>query len=856
MESFIEIRGARENNLKGLSLKIPKNKLVVLTGVSGSGKSTLAFDTLQKECQRQYMASLGMVTDFLTRPKVESITGLSPSISIDQYLTNRNPRSTVGTVTEVFTYLRLLYARLGERPCPKCGATIRPSFENGSDTSADLWDSEEELPAGNDQEESDGANGHGIACPSCGHLLEELIMADFSFNKPNGACPACTGLGVISKPDVTAILDETKSLRDGAVLSWEKSLIDFYCNAMTAAAKYYGFAFDPGQIVQTFGQVQRDYLLYGVNSEEFKRHYPGIQPPSNAFKGKFEGIITAMTRKYADHEIDEAAREKLEKFFIRHTCPECEGTRLKPESRQVKVAGETITELSRKSLQELKEWLQRLPSCTSEAGLIILQPVLDDLSGRIQRLLDVGLGYLSMERPATSLSGGEAQRLRLASLLGSGLTGVLYVLDEPTIGLHPRDTERLIAVLKKLRDLGNTVLVIEHDTELMKEADYLIDIGPGAGRDGGTLVAAGTPADVSACDHSLTGRFLSGKEEIRIPSTRRKPTGPALVIEGAKEHNLKDVTVKIPLGLLVSMTGVSGSGKSTLLFDILDKAAAQKYNHAGEVPGRYDRITGWEYIDKVITIDQAPIGRIPRSNAATYTDTFTAIRNLYAQLPEAKKLKLSARHFSFNVPGGRCEKCQGAGVLSIKMHFLPEVQVVCPACKGARFRREILTVKYNGYNISDVLNMSIEDATTLFIADAAVGDKLKVLKEVGLGYLKLGQPATTLSGGEAQRIKLAKELSRKSKGHTLYLLDEPTTGLHPADIKKLVQVLQRLVDADNTVVTIEHSPDVIKTSDWVIDFGPEGGLEGGEIIACGTPEQVAAVDRSHTGKYLAKLFAI
>lgn len=855
MGNFIEIRGARENNLKGVSLKIPKNKLVVLTGVSGSGKSSLAFDTLQKECQRQYMASLGMVTDFLTKPKVESITGLSPSISIDQHLTNRNPRSTVGTVTEVFTYLRLLYAKLGERPCPECGTLVRPVFENGCDISVDLWDSEEELPSGDGQQDYEEEKRHGVPCPNCGHVLDELIMADFSFNKPNGACPACTGLGVISKPDIAAILDESKSLREGAVLSWEKSLIDFYINAMMAAAKYYGFDFDPDQPVRTFGQVQRDYLLYVVNSEEFKRHYPGIQPPSNAFKGKFEGIITAMTRKYADHEIDEAAREKLEKFFIRHTCPECGGTRLKPESRKVTVAGETITALSQKSLQQLKDWLQTLPSHTSESGLAILQPVLDDLSGRIQRLLDVGLGYLSMERPAVSLSGGEAQRLRLASLLGSGLTGVLYVLDEPTIGLHPRDTDRLINVLKQLRDLGNTVLVIEHDMELMKTADYIIDIGPGAGRDGGTLVAAGTPAELCACDHSVTGKFLSGKEKIPVPSCRRKPNGAALVIEGAKEHNLKNITVKIPLGLLVSLTGVSGSGKSTLLFDILDKAAAQKCNHASEVPGRYDRITGWEHIDKVITIDQAPIGRIPRSNAATYTDTFTAIRNVYSQLPEARRLKLSARHFSFNVPGGRCEKCQGAGVLSIKMHFLPEVQVVCPSCRGARFRREVLAVKYKGFSISDVLNMSIEEAADLFCGEKTVSDKLGLLKEVGLGYLKLGQPATTLSGGEAQRIKLAKELSRKSKGHTLYLLDEPTTGLHPSDVKKLVQVLQRLVDADNTVVTIEHNLDLVKASDWVIDFGPEGGLDGGEIIACGTPEQVAAARQSYTGHYLSKLFA-
>jgi excinuclease ABC subunit A len=849
---YIEIKGARENNLKNISLRIPKNKLVVLTGISGSGKSTLAFDTLQKECQRQYMASLGMVTDFVSKPKVDCIIGLSPSISVDQYLSNRNPRSTVGTVTEVFTYLRLLYAKLGERKCPCCGEIIKPSFEPDSRADIDLWDDDEgQQFIGISDVAAEQAGT--VKCAKCGTLLPELTMADFSFNKPNGACPACTGLGVVSRPDLSAILDESKSVSNGAVLSWDKSLVSFYTNAMVTAGAYYGFDFDPDRPVCEYDQVQRDLLLYGVNSPEFKRHYPDKQPPTNAYKGKFEGVVTNMVRKYADHDMDDAAKEKLEKFFISHTCPECNGTRLKAESRSIKVAGETITELSKKSLEELESWMKMLPLNVSESGLAILQPVLDDLEGRIRRLLDVGLGYLSMERPAASLSGGEAQRLRLASLLGSGLTGVLYVLDEPTTGLHPRDTDRLTGVLRQLRDMGNTVLVIEHDIEMMRAADHIIDIGPGAGSDGGCLVADGTPCEVADCTDSITGRFLSGADCIPVPKQRRKPSGASLVVEEAREHNLKNIRAEIPLGMMVALTGVSGSGKSTLLFDILDKAASVRYYGAGATPGKYERITGWEYIDKVITIDQSPIGRIPRSNAATYTDTFTAIRNLYAGLPDAKKHGLKPRDFSFNVPGGRCEKCQGAGVLAIKMHFLPEVRVVCPVCRGARFRREVTEVRYSGFSISDVLNMSVREAYDLFKSDAQVSDKLNVLIEVGLGYLKLGQAATTLSGGEAQRIKLAKELSRKSKGHTLYMLDEPTSGLHPHDVKKLIAVLQRLVDAGNTVVVIEHNLDVVKSSDWVIDFGPEGGADGGQIIACGTPEQIAAAPGSHTGRYLSRL---
>jgi len=851
--SYIEIYGARENNLKNLSLRIPKNKLVVLTGISGSGKSTLAFDTLQKECQRQYMASLGLVTDFLSRPKVDSIQGLSPSISVDQHLTNRNPRSTVGTVSEVFTYLRLLYAKLGERPCPNCGHKILPDFQSETFDSCEFWDSNDGPQAAGSPAETTENGNKIVACPKCGTVMPQLIMADFSFNKPNGACPACMGLGIVSKPDTAMIIDPDKSISGGAVLSWENSLVGYYAQTFTAAGKYYGFHFNPEMPVREFAPALFDYLLYGVNSSIFKKHYPDMPPPSNNMHGRFEGVITALMRKYADHEINDNAREKLEKYFVRHTCPECDGTRLKAESRFVTVAGETITNLSRKSLDELSAWMLKLPKYAKAEGLSILRPVLDDLTDRIKRIIDVGLGYLCMERAASSLSGGEAQRLRLASLLGSGLTGVLYVLDEPTTGLHPRDTDRLILVLKHLRDMGNTVLVIEHDTEMMKAADYIIDIGPGAGREGGTLVFAGTADEAAACSYSITGQYLSGAEKIPAPSKRRQQSSRLLTVEGAKQHNLKNLSVSIPLGLFVVLTGVSGSGKSTLLFDILGKAASQRYYGTKDIPGVHDRIQGFEHIAKVITINQTPIGRIPRSNAATYTDTYTAVRNVYAGLPESKKFGLQPRHFSFNAPGGRCEKCQGAGVLSIKMHFLPEVQVVCPVCKGARFKKEVLGVKYNGRSISDVLNMTIHEASELFGSVSAVADRLELLNEVGLGYLKLGQPATTLSGGEAQRIKLSKELARKSKGHVLYLLDEPTTGLHPHDVKKLLSVLQRLVEAGNTVVVIEHNPDVIKMADWVIDFGPEGGSGGGLIMAAGTPELIAGTADSYTGMYLAKI---
>jgi len=861
MNEFIRIRGAKENNLKNIDLDIPKSMLVVLTGLSGSGKSSLAFDTLQKECQRQYMESMGMVTDFISKPKVDMITGLSPSISVDQHLANRSPRSTVGTVTEVFTYLRILFAKLGQRNCPKCGCVIQRAFELEGDNSMELWDGDIESTGMIQDNEETGSETQGkvdeqgtfFPCPQCKTPIPELTMSHFSFNKPEGACPACTGLGVVNKANTDLLVDWDKSIADGGITGWDIHYIKHYSNTLLAAGRHYGFQFDTGTPVRELGQVQKDLLIYGINSPEFQRHFPGINPPGTASKGRFEGVATNVLRRYAERAQDTGYREKMEKVIIQHTCHECKGTRLREESRKVTIQGRTITELSQIALYDLLQWIEGLPEMVSPEGQNIVKPIFDDLKERVKRLVDVGVGYLTMDRSAPSLSGGEAQRLRLASLLGSGLTGVLYVLDEPTTGLHPRDTEKLIKVLKKLRDLGNTVLVIEHDTEMMKSADYIIDMGPGAGRNGGQIVAAGTPADVACCTKSATGRYLAGIDEFEIPDERKKCGGSYLEIKGAREHNLKNVNARIPLGVFTAVTGVSGSGKSTLMFDILDRAARQRFYGAGEAPGEHDEIVGWEFIDRVITIDQTPIGRSTRSNAATYTDVFSYIRNMFSELPDARKAGLQARHFSFNVPGGRCDKCEGAGVLTIKMHFLPEVQVRCPVCHGRRFKRNVLDIKYKGSSISDILNMTIQEALPVFEDVSAVYDRLSFLAEVGLGYLQLGQPATTLSGGEAQRVKLAKELGRRGRGHTLYLLDEPTTGLHPCDVLKLTSLMRRLVDTGNTVIVIEHNPNVISMVDWVIDFGPEGGDEGGTIVAQGTPEEIAAKDTSYTGKYIKHL---
>ncbi len=835
----ITIRNARLHNLKNVTLAIPKNQLVVLTGLSGSGKSTLAFDILHKEGQRQYIESLGMLMYGVSKAPVDSITGLSPSISIDQNLTNHSPRSTVGTSTETFTYLRVLFARLGHRPCPKCGKDVPPPT---SDSASDGL-----------MEESDESPDGSFPCPHCGAPVPEMGMANFSFNKPAGACPTCTGLGVMRQAIIPRVIDETKSILEGAVDGWLEVQIKYHCQILRNAGTHYGFEFNLEKAIKDYPPIERDLLLYGTDSPQILRHFPTIKPPASSKQGRFEGVVTSLQRRYDEHIGSTSYREKMDRLFATQPCPTCEGTRLCPESRLVKVAGVSIENVAQMPFIELEAWLNNLPKHFTSQEMLIAIPILDDLQERVRRLLEVGVGYLSLDRSSPTVSAGEAKRLRLAALLGSGLSGVLYVLDEPTIGLHQRDTQQLINILRRLRDLGNTVLVVEHDLELIKAADYLVDIGPGGGKQGGQIVAAGTPAEVAQVKGSMTGAFISGAMTVPVPECRREPNHKTLTIRGARQNNLKNLSVRIPLGLLVAVTGVSGSGKTSLIFDILDAAARQRLEGASETPGEHEIIKGWEFIDKVITIDQYHIGRLPRSNAATYSDTFTPIREAFAGTPEAKRNNVTVRHFSFNVPGGRCERCEGTGTLTVKMHFLPDVEVRCPTCRGRRFKPETLAVKYRGYDISQVLDMTVEEALELFADVPAAASRLKVMVDVGLGYLQLGQPATTLSGGEAQRVKLAKELGRRSTGRTLYLLDEPTTGLHLADTIHLLIVLQRLVDAGNSVVVVEHNLDLVKSVDWVIDLGPEGGAAGGRLMAEGTPEDVAMVKESYTGQYLKKM---
>jgi excinuclease ABC subunit A len=847
MTAQIIIRGARLHNLKNITLAIPKNQFVVLTGLSGSGKSTLGFDILNKEGQRQYLESLGLVPFGLAKPPVDAITGLSPSISVDQHLTNRSPRSTVGTATDVYTYLRVLFARLGHRPCPTCGKDVSPSF----DLSYAEWEGESSA------DDDSLVPEETFPCPHCGAPIPEIGMAHFSFNKPDGACPTCTGLGTVHQANIKRLVDEHKSILEGAVSGWDIHYLNYHTSTLQTAAAYYGFKFDFSLPVKDYTPPQHDLLLFGVDSPLFRRHFPNIEPPAMVRQGRFEGITTNLLRRYAGHiheHIHEADyRDKLEEFLITQTCPDCAGTRLRSESRAVTVNGHTIIALSRLSLSDLGAWLNALPAVLSADEMIIAGPILVDLSAGIARLVEVGAGYLTLERSSPTLSAGEAQRLRLASLLGSGLSGVLYVFDEPTIGLHHRDTHRLIDVLRRLRDLGNTVLVIEHDLEMIAAADYVVDFGPGAGKHGGQVIAVGSPDEVAGQPGSLTGDYLARRTSIVVPQRRRTPNGKAITIHGAREHNLQDITVSLPLGLLVAVTGVSGSGKSSLVFDILDRAIRQRLYGSGDIPGEHDAIEGYEYLDKIITIDQQHIGRIPRSNAATYSDTFTPIREAFAATPEAHHRGLSARHFSFNVPGGRCERCEGAGVLTVTMQLLPDVEVRCPVCHRRRFTRETLAVRYGDYDISQVLDLTVEEALVLFKDVPAAFSRLRVLSDVGLGYLQLGQPATTLSGGEAQRVKLAKELGRRVNGRTLYLLDEPTTGLHLADTARLLGVLQRLVDAGNTVLFVEHNLELVKAADWVIDLGPEGGAAGGKLIAQGTPEQIVQTPGSYTGQGLKEI---
>jgi excinuclease ABC subunit A len=929
----IIVKGARAHNLKNIDVEIPRDKLVVLTGLSGSGKSSLAFDTIYAEGQRRYVESLSAYArQFLgqmDKPDVDAIEGLSPAISIDQKTTSRNPRSTVGTVTEIYDYLRLLFARIGRPVCPEHGIEITsqtieqmvdrllaypertkmqilaPIVSGRKGTHAktledirkqgyvrvrvdgEMRELTEDIELEKNKKHSievvvdriiikDGiaarladsletalklADGKVLidvigeeellfsekhACPYCGFSIGELEPRMFSFNSPYGACPDCDGLGAKLEVDPDLVIpNDELTLREHAIAPWEPQSSQYYPQLLEAVCNHYGI--DMNVPVKDLPKEQLDKILYGSGGEKIYFRYQNDFGQIREQYIVFEGVIPNVERRYRETSSD-YVREQMEKYMAQQPCPTCKGNRLKKESLAVLVGGKHIGEVTALSVTEALEFFQNLQLSEKEEKIAHL--ILREIRERLGFLKNVGLDYLTLNRSAGTLSGGEAQRIRLATQIGSRLTGVLYVLDEPSIGLHQRDNDRLIATLKSMRDIGNTLIVVEHDEDTMLAADYLIDIGPGAGIHGGEVVAAGTPQEVMNNPNSLTGQYLSGKKFIPIPAERRKPDGRWIEIVGAKENNLKNVSVKIPLGTFVAVTGVSGSGKSTLVNEILYKALAQKLHHAKAKPGEHKTIKGLEHLDKVIDIDQSPIGRTPRSNPATYTGVFDDIREVFAATNEAKVRGYKKGRFSFNVKGGRCEACRGDGIIKIEMHFLPDVYVPCEVCHGKRYNRETLEVTYKGKNIAEVLDMTVEDALEFFENIPKIKRKLQTLYDVGLGYMKLGQPATTLSGGEAQRVKLASELHRRSNGRTLYILDEPTTGLHVDDISRLLKVLQRLVDNGDTVLVIEHNLDVIKTADYIIDLGPEGGDHGGQIVATGTPEEVAEAESSYTGRYL------
>jgi excinuclease ABC subunit A len=931
----ISIRGAREHNLKNVNLEIPRNRLVVITGVSGSGKSSLAFDTLFAEGQRRYVESLSSYArQFLQqmeKPDVDSIEGLSPAISIEQKSVSRNPRSTVGTVTEIHDYLRLLYASIGVPHCPSCGQRIRPQ------TVQQMVDRAMELPQGSrlvlyapyvrgkkgeyrkqlaqmaregfPRARVDGVltelsgelplldkqKKHSIdvvidrlvikpgiekrladsietalkvagglvvlapegaaeetlsqnySCAECGTGLTEITPRLFSFNSPYGACPTCSGLGTLMGVDPDKIVpDPERSIDAGGIAPWPEGSKSWRMKMVATLARSMGFSLTTPW--RRLPAAAREVILYGSGEREITFKLSGKRS-SYKWTGSFEGVVPMLERRYKETD-STAIRAEIEKYMSVRVCPACGGRRLRPEALAVKLAGHSIDQLSRLSVEALRAWMAALDLDRRERT--IAEKVVQEIADRLSFLDDVGVGYLTLDRSSVTLSGGESQRIRLATQIGSKLMGVLYVLDEPSIGLHQRDNARLLATLKGMRDLGNSVLVVEHDEETIRAADWVIDLGPGAGVHGGEVVAQGTAGEVAADPRSLTGKYLRRELQVAVPAARRKGRGRPLVIEGARQNNLKNLTVEVPLGVLTVVTGVSGSGKSTLINDILYKALARHFYRAADRPGEHDRILGLEHLDKVIAIDQSPIGRTPRSNPATYTNVFNPIRNLMAMTPEARLRGYQPGRFSFNVPGGRCEACKGDGQIKIEMHFLPDIYVTCEVCGGKRYDRETLAVRYKGLNIAEILDLPVEQAHELFRNIPAIERILATLCEVGLGYIRLGQSATTLSGGEAQRVKLARELCKRSTGRTLYLLDEPTTGLHFDDVGKLLALLHRLVALGNTVIVIEHNLDVIKTADWVIDLGPEGGARGGKVVAVGTPEQVAAARHSFTGHYLAR----
>lgn len=930
----IIVKGARVHNLKNIDVTIPRDKLVVITGLSGSGKSSLAFDTIYAEGQRRYVESLSAYArQFLgqmDKPDVDYIEGLSPAISIDQKTTSRNPRSTVGTVTEVYDYLRLLFARVGHPHCPRCGRPISQQtveqivdhllelpegtriqilapvvkgrkgehtkvFEdirkngyvrvrvNGEmrevteeikldknkkhtievvvdriiirpDAASRLADSLElalNLAGGTVLVDViDGQEmvfSQNFACTECGLSMEEISPRMFSFNNPYGACPECSGLGFKMEIDPDLVIpDRSKSIAEGAIVPWS-STDSWYFQALANVGDAYGFSVHTP--ISELTDEQLKVILYGTGDRKINYRF-AKEGRSHVFQAPFEGIVNNLARRYRETN-SEWMREEIESFMSSNLCPKCHGARLKPESLAVKVGDKSIYEVTRLTVKEALKFFEGLALTEREA--IISRQIMKEIRERLGFLVNVGLDYLTLDRAAGTLSGGESQRIRLATQIGSGLVGVLYILDEPSIGLHQRDNQRLIRTLERLRDLGNTLIVVEHDEETMLAADHIIDIGPGAGEHGGRIVAQGTIGDIIAEEKSVTGQYLSGKKKIPVPVVRRRPNGNWLNVIGASEHNLKNIDVRIPLGVLICVTGVSGSGKSTLINEIVYKRLAHELHGAKAKPGEHREIMGLHHLDKVINIDQSPIGRTPRSNPATYTGVFDGIREIFSQTPESKMRGYKPGRFSFNVKGGRCEACRGDGIIKIEMHFLPDVYVPCEVCKGKRYNRETLEVKYKGKTISDVLDMIVDEAAEFFKNIPRIYRKLKTLQDVGLGYIRLGQPATTLSGGEAQRVKLATELSRRSNGKTLYILDEPTTGLHIADIHKLLGVLDRLVEAGDTVIVIEHNLDVVKTADYIIDLGPEGGDLGGTIVATGTPEEVALVEASYTGQFLRKV---
>ena len=938
MQNSIIIKGAKEHNLKDINIEILRNKLVVITGLSGSGKSSLAFDTLYAEGQRRYVESLSSYArqflGLMEKPDVESIEGLSPAISIDQKTTSRNPRSTVGTVTEIYDYIRLLFARIGVPYCPNCGKKIEKqtidqiidsvmSLEEGTriqvlapvvrgkkgEYTKLLQDFQKEgfvrvrvdgeVYELTDDIEIDRKKKHNIelvvdrlvvkeeirtrltesvetalkyannlvvidipgdkeilysqnyACPDCNISIEELTPRMFSFNNPFGACPTCTGIGYLMKMDEDLIVpDKNKTLYDGikafgaSTMKKGDTMAKMYFESI---AKHYGVEIKDVPI-KKLPRWFLEKILYGTGDEAIDFEYTSYAG-TRKFTSPFEGVLPTLDRRYNETK-SQGMRDFYEMYMSESACQTCHGARLKKESLSVKVGDKNINELTDMSIDKIKDFLNSLQ--LNNKDKMIADQILKELNKRLQFLLDVGLEYLTLSRSAGSLSGGEAQRIRLATQIGSGLTGVLYILDEPSIGLHQRDNEKLLATLRKLRDLGNTVLVVEHDEDTMYAADQIIDIGPGAGVHGGKVIAQGTAEEIKLVPESITGQYLSGKKQILVPKKRRKSNGKAIEVKGATEHNLKNINVKFPLGQFICVTGVSGSGKSTLVNEILYKTVAKEIYGSNEKPGKCKEIKGLENVDKIINIDQSPIGRTPRSNPATYTGVFDVIRDIFAATQEAKMRGYDKGRFSFNVAGGRCEACSGDGVLKIEMHFLPDIYVPCEVCKGKRYNRETLEVKYKGKTISDVLDMTVEEALKFFENIPKIKSKIQTLYDVGLGYIKLGQPSTTLSGGEAQRVKLATELSKKATGKTLYILDEPTTGLHIADVHKLIDILQRLVDTGNSIIVIEHNLDLIKTADYIIDLGPEGGEKGGQIIAVGTPEQITRNDQSYTGKFLKK----